>query len=257
MSAKAPPDAACDAQDGARTEGPSGTRGVRVTNSVAVVTGGSGGVGLAMAKLLARDHHVVLSDTSGERLHRALDELDSLGVSAESIVADVTDRRSVEVLMVAARSAGPIASVVHAGGGTAPHASLETIVRSRVLGTINITAATLAVAGLGTTLVHATAHAAPAVPYSALPRWAFRLAPADPEAVVAALTRLASLGPARLRPAAAHALSGTFVDWYTARMAEVFDACGARLRSTTAESIVELCRDGLNRSDTHASDPAA
>ncbi|GAA3540567.1 SDR family NAD(P)-dependent oxidoreductase [Aeromicrobium flavum] len=216
-----------------------------MTNSVAVVTGGASGVGLATAKLLARDHHVVLSDTSGERLNRALHDLDSLGVSAESIVADVTDRRSVEVLMVAARAAGPIASVVHAGGGTPRHASPEAIVRARVLGTINVTAATLAVAGLGTTLIHATAHAAPPLPFGTVPRWVFRLAPADPEAVVAALTRLTRLGPARLAPAAAHAVSGTFVDWYTARMTEVFDACGARLRSTSVESIVELCRDGL------------
>ncbi|MET0468871.1 MAG: SDR family NAD(P)-dependent oxidoreductase, partial [Aeromicrobium sp.] len=198
---------------------------------MAVVTGGSGAVGLASAKLLARDHHVVLSDSRGERLARALDELDSLGVSAESIVADVTDRGSVEALMLAARQAGPIASVVHAGGAAAATDSAEAIVRARVLGTINVTAATLAVAGLGTTLVHASAQA-PALALPALPRWVFRLAPSDPEGVVATLTRLASLGPARLAPAAAHALSSTFLQWYTVRMAEVFDASGARLRST-------------------------
>nr|WP_255487584.1 SDR family NAD(P)-dependent oxidoreductase [Aeromicrobium senzhongii] len=237
------------------TGGPSATGVVHVTNTVAVVTGGSGGVGLAMAKLLARDHHVVLSDCSGERLHRALDELDSAGVSAESIVADVTDRRSVETLMRAAREAGPIASVVHAPSATARRSCTESIVRSRVLGTIHVTAATLAVAGLGTTLVHASAHTAAAVPVS-VPRWVFRLAPADPEGVVTALTRLADLGPSRWGPAAAHALSGTFIDWYTARMAEVYIACGARLRSVTTESVLELCRDGLSPT-TEPEEPAA
>ncbi|MCD9154836.1 SDR family NAD(P)-dependent oxidoreductase [Aeromicrobium duanguangcaii] len=228
-----------------------------MTNSVAVVTGGSGGVGLAMAKLLARDHHVVLSDSSGERLHRALDELDSSGVSAESIVADVTDRRSVETLLRAAREAGPIASVVHAPSGVARRACPESIVRSRVLGTIHITAATLAVAGFGTTLIHASGHAAPPAPLTSVPRWIFRLAPTDPEGVATALTRLADLGPARWGPGTAHALSGTFVDWYTARMAEVYDACGARLRSVTAEAVLELCRDGLGRPAPVLGEPAA
>lgn len=217
-----------------------------MTLSVAVVTGGSSELGLATAKLLARDHHIVLSDTSGDRLNRSLDRLDSLGVSAESIVADVTDRRSVEVLMRAAREAGPIASVVHAGGGTSSGDSPESIVRSRVLGTINVTAATLMVAGFGTTLVHASSHAADVAPF-ALPRWVFRLAPADPEGVVAALVKMASLSPTRVAPAAAHALSGTFVDWYTTHMAGVFASRGARLRSIRPESIVEICRAGLAR----------
>lgn len=231
--------------------GASGTGVVQVTSSVAVVTGGAGAVGLASAKLLARDHHVVLSDGRGERLSRALDELDSLGVSAESIVADVTDRGSVEALMRAARQAGPIASVVHAGGGATADASPEDIVRARVLGTMNVTAATLAVAGLGTTLVHASAHS-PARVLPALPRWVFRLAPTDPEGLVTALTRLASLGPARRAPAVAHALSTTFLQWYADGMSVAFDACGARLRSTAAESVVDLCRADLAPAPSHS-----
>ncbi len=216
---------------------------VDVTHRVAVVTGGASETGLAAARLLARDHHVVLSDARGERLVRALDRLDSPGVSAESIVADVTDLRSVEALMLAAREAGPVVSVVHAGGTTDSADSPEAIVRARVLGTINVTAATLAVAGLGTTLVHASSAAATALPV--LPRWVFRLAPADPEGLVATLTRLATLCPARRAPAAAHAISSSFLLGYTARMGEVFDSCGARLRSTPAESVVELCRHDL------------
>lgn len=214
------------------------------TNAVAVVTGGCGEVGLEAAKLLARDHHVVLSDTSRERLHRALDRLDSLGVSAESIVADVTDRRSVEVLMAAASSAGHVATVVHAGGTTSPSDSPDSIIRARVLGTINVTAATLAVAGLGTTLVHGSASSGPSALRS-VPRWLVRLAPSDPEGLVSAIGRLVSLAPAHLAPAVADRLSGTFVDWYTDRMGRVFAAAGARLHPTGAESVVEMCRSGL------------
>lgn len=214
-----------------------------MTHRVAVVTGGSGGVGLRAARLLAHDHHVVLSDVHGERLVRALDRLDSTGVSAESIVADVTDRSSVAALMAAARQAGPVATVVHAGGTLDLTASPEAIVRRRVLGTINVTVATLAVAGPGTTLVHAS----PSGPVSSptLPRWVVRLAPTDPEGLVTALTRLSGLWPAGRAPAAAHTLSTSFLQGYTARMGEAFEACGARLWSASAESALDLCRADL------------
>lgn len=222
-----------------------------VTNSVAVVTGGSGGIGLDAARLLAVDHHIVLSDTSRERLNRALHELDSLGVSAESIVADVTDRESVDVLMAAARSAGHVAAVVHAGGSTRPDDSASSILRSRVLGTINVTAATLAVAGVGTTLILASDQG-PATPSPVgLPRWLFGLAPHDPEGLVSALLRLANLGPARRAPAAAHSLSSHFLTWYSARMAGAFDAGSAKLIAPVPpEAIINLCHDGLAESDS-------
>lgn len=202
-----------------------------MTGTVAVVTGGSSALALRTARLLAREHHVVLSDRSRERLHRALDQLDSLAVSAEAIVADPADRRSVDLLLTAAREAGPIATVVH-DATTSPASSPAEIVRARVLGTMHVTAATLAVAGLGTTLVHA----APAVraprARTVLPRRLLRLAATDPEALARGLTRLAELAPVRSAPAVAHALSGAFVDWYATHMAERFDACGARLSWT-------------------------
>lgn len=223
-----------------------------VTNSVAVVTGGSGPVGLETARLLATDHHIVLSDTSGERLNRALDQLDSVGVSAESIVADVTDHRSVEVLMKAARSAGHIAAVVHIDDGPRRPDTADSILRSRVLGAINVTSATLAVAGVGTTLVHAAAHSGPPKPPLALPRWLFRLAPTDPEGLVTAMLRLSSLGPARLAPTAAHALSTSFLDWYYDHMTLLYHQSGARLRSAdspaTAMSAVSPVASGPGRS---------
>lgn len=61
---------------------------------VAVVTGGSSGIGLALARLLAeRDWQLVLVARSEERLRRAADEL---GAEAES--CDVAERPAVEEL---------------------------------------------------------------------------------------------------------------------------------------------------------------
>ena len=196
---------------------------------VAVVTGGGDARVLATARLLARDHHIVLTDSRREHLHRTLDRLDSAGVSAESIVADPADRDSVDVLMATAREAGPGATGVHTatGSGSSP----ADIGRAHVLGTVNITAATLSVAAVGTTLIHAAPTGErPAL--ATVPRWIFRLASTHPESLVRALSRLTELGPVRSAPATAHALGGAFVDWYTLQMAELFHARGARVRSS-------------------------
>jgi 3-oxoacyl-[acyl-carrier protein] reductase len=57
-----------------------------VEGKTAVITGGAGGLGLAMARtLLAEGASVVLTDVSSEALDRAVAELDSPGRTATSL----------------------------------------------------------------------------------------------------------------------------------------------------------------------------
>jgi NAD(P)-dependent dehydrogenase (short-subunit alcohol dehydrogenase family) len=71
---------------------------------VAVVTGGAGGIGLAMAGAFAeRGASIVLADLNGEALQRAEKELTSTGRPVLSVVTDVTKPGSVRALAGAAR----------------------------------------------------------------------------------------------------------------------------------------------------------
>ena len=47
----------------------------------AVITGGTGGMGVATAKLLGRDHRVVLADLSQERIDSVVNDLTAAGVT--------------------------------------------------------------------------------------------------------------------------------------------------------------------------------
>ena len=60
---------------------------------VSVITGGAGGMGLATAKVVGRDHTVVLCDVRQDRLDTAAATLKDLGVPATAVNCDVTDRR--------------------------------------------------------------------------------------------------------------------------------------------------------------------
>jgi 2-dehydro-3-deoxy-D-gluconate 5-dehydrogenase len=68
-----------------------------LTDKIALVTGGNGGIGLGMARGLGQaGATVVIVGRNAEKSAAALRELQSLGVKAESLAADVTDEASVK-----------------------------------------------------------------------------------------------------------------------------------------------------------------
>lgn len=62
----------------------------------AIVTGAARGIGLATAKVLGRDHRVVISDLDREQLDAAVTELRAEGVDATAVVCDIVDRVTVD-----------------------------------------------------------------------------------------------------------------------------------------------------------------
>ena len=71
-----------------------------LTGRVAVVTGGNGGIGLGMARGLARaGAAIVVSGRNAEKSRRAVDELGGLGAAAVAIEADVADEAAVNTLV--------------------------------------------------------------------------------------------------------------------------------------------------------------
>ena len=72
---------------------------MKVTNLVAVVTGGSSGIGLGIGKALAeKGCHVVVADVDGVGAEAAAAELRQQGMKSIAVKVDVSDRESVEHL---------------------------------------------------------------------------------------------------------------------------------------------------------------
>ena len=66
---------------------------------VAVITGGAGGIGLALAKRLGHDGvSIVLADLERGSLDKAVSTLVADGIEAISVICDVSDQSSVEAL---------------------------------------------------------------------------------------------------------------------------------------------------------------
>lgn len=204
---------------------------------IALITGGASGMGFATARVMGRDHRIVVVDLDRERVDTAVAELSEGGVDAVGEVCDVTDRASVDLLFLRAGEPGRIRAVVHAAGISPRMGSAERIVRVNALGTVHVAQAALAIASEGSAVVNVASFAAHVAPSFLHPTRTFRLATSDPERMRRKLTSLAERLPSKLQAGAAYSLSKAFVVWYSAHAAAAFGAKGARILSVSPGSI--------------------
>lgn len=202
----------------------------------AIVTGGAGGMGLATARIMGRDHRVLLADLDRGRLDAASASLSAAGVDVATAVCDITDGNSVANAFSRAADLGELRAVVHTAGVSPLMSDAGKIVRINALGTVNVTEAALAAAIPGSALVNVSSIAGHMVPTPLVPTRTFRHGLTEPERLVSGLTRISSLVPGTGGPGAAYSLSKAFVQWYSARMAAAFGERSARVLSVSPGS---------------------
>lgn len=204
---------------------------------VTVITGGAGGMGLATARILGRDHLVVISDVKAERLARAGTELDQLGIRCERVVCDITDANSVATLIQRAAGLGSLRSVIHTAGLSPQMAEGRTIMEVNALGTVNVIDACYEAATEGFALVNVASMAAHMIPALLQPKRAYPLAFSDRAAFLKQALRVSRLMPKELyRRGVAYGVSKSFVIWASRTSAARFGTKGARVLSVSPGS---------------------
>ncbi|MET3961515.1 NAD(P)-dependent dehydrogenase (short-subunit alcohol dehydrogenase family) [Marmoricola sp. OAE513] len=200
---------------------------------VAIVTGGAGGIGLATARALGVDHHVVLASTNRRKLDDAASLLRAEGHSVESIACDIADRSSVESVFVRAAARGPVRAVVHSAGVSPQMGSGEQLLEVNARGTANVGETALQNLGDGAAVVLVASLAAYTFPDLVMPTRTYRTALTDVDAFTRRLKALHRVVPEPLRPGIAYAVGKHFTRWYAAERAGAFGAVGARILSVS------------------------
>jgi len=206
-------------------------------NRVSVITGGAGGMGLATATIVGRDHTVVLCDVRRDRLTAAAATLEDLGLTPTVVHCDVTDRPAVADLFDTANGLGRLASVIHTAGVSPSMGPADYVMRTNALGTVNVNEVFHAVAGEGSAIVNVASMAAHMLPAEMIPTEQFPLALRDPDAFMDAMMTGCNIVPEDARSGIAYALSKSFVRWYSQSQAERFNARGLRIVSVSPGSI--------------------
>ncbi len=80
-----------------------------------IITGGGSGIGLAISHTIT-DGRVLISGRSEDKLRKAVDELKGKGIDAHYMVADVTDRASVEALLKKGKDLGKVKGIINCAG---------------------------------------------------------------------------------------------------------------------------------------------
>jgi NAD(P)-dependent dehydrogenase (short-subunit alcohol dehydrogenase family) len=190
--------------------------------TVSVITGGAGGMGLATARILGRDHAVVLCDVRQDRLDAAAATLTDLGITATAINCDVTDQQSVTRLLDTAIGLGTLASVIHTAGVSPSMGDSDHVMKINAIGTLNVNVASMA---------------AYLLPESLIPVAQFPLALEDSDAFLAEMASVCSIAPDDARSGMAYAVSKSFVRWYSSAQAERFNGRGLRIVSVSPGSV--------------------
>ncbi|MCK8646736.1 SDR family oxidoreductase [Mycobacterium colombiense] len=206
-------------------------------NRVSVITGGAGGMGLATAKIVGRDHTLVLCDVRQDRLAAAATTLQDLGIAATAVDCDVTDRRAVADLLKTASGLGTLVSVIHTAGVSPSMGAADYVMRTNAVGTVNVNEEFFAVAGEGAVIVNVASMAAHMLPAEIVPASQFPQALDDIDAFLDAMLAACDIGPEEARSGLAYAVSKTFVKWYSQSQAERFNARGLRIVSVSPGSI--------------------
>lgn len=202
---------------------------------VSVITGGAGGMGLATAKVIGREQHVVLCDVRQERLDAAVAALKDGDVTA--INCDVTDRDAVVKLFETAGAIGPIGSVIHTAGVSPSMGDADYVMRTNAIGTLRVNEVFYDVAAEGSAIVNVASMAAHLLPDELIPAGQFPLALQDGDAFMAAMAAACAPIPDQARSGFAYAVSKAFVRWYSSSQAERFNGRGLRIVSVSPGSI--------------------
>jgi NAD(P)-dependent dehydrogenase (short-subunit alcohol dehydrogenase family) len=200
---------------------------------VCVITGGGSGIGFATAMAMAKGATVVIAGRTEAKLVLAAERLRAEGIDAHSCACDVADGESVSRLASFAAGLGGIGKVIHSAGLSPNMGDAATIMKTNVLGSINVDEAFLPLMGAGTCMVHVASMAAYVSPKLILPRRSYPLCRKDTGKFMRRMMGRLSLFPKNFRSSLAYLISKDFMIWYARTEAARFGEKGVRIFSVS------------------------
>jgi len=204
--------------------------------NVCVITGGGSGMGLATARILGKDNHIVICGRTVAKLESAITFLKAEGIEAEAFPGDVGNAESTKKLAARAKELGKVTSLINAAGLSPHMADAGTIMETNALGTININEAFYEVMGEGSRIINVASMAAYFIPKFILPAKDYGLSNTDKERFMKKMMARVNMMPGKQRPGLSYSISKNFVVWYSRTNAGKYGQKGIRVVSVSPGS---------------------
>lgn len=107
-------------------------------SQLALVTGAAGGMGCAIAQVLAPTHEVLLNDIDGNRLAAAASLLRGQGYVVETLAGNLAEPGMADALGQRAVAIGSLQTIVNAVGLSPSQADWRTIIEANTIGTARL-----------------------------------------------------------------------------------------------------------------------
>jgi NAD(P)-dependent dehydrogenase (short-subunit alcohol dehydrogenase family) len=219
---------------------------VPISGPVAIVTGGSRGIGLHVARALgAAGHRVVLVGRDAARLEAARAELAALGAAAATVAVDLRQPGSADPVLAAARASFGEPDVLVNNAGTAPTARLQATTDAMLQETLALhvqAPLALARAALPAMLQRGSGCIVQLASTAGLRAFPFTAAYTAAKHAMVGLTRAMAV-ELRTTGVRAYAVCPGFVDTEITRQAAA--AVAARGRTTAAEAMQRMAEQNV------------
>lgn len=202
-------------------------------SNICVVTGGGSGMGLEAAKLIGKDHHIILVGRTVSKLENALKELSRIGVDAEAFPCDISKRESVTELAAYASSKGSIDTVVHAAGMSPNMGTGEVLFKVNAMGTIYMNEEFAKIMPKDSCILNVSSMSAFMLPSDNTPKDAYKLSLTDTDAFQNTMLQIINSMPEESAPGSSYVISKNFVVWYSEKVACKYGKNGIRVLSVS------------------------
>lgn len=190
-------------------------------------------MGLETARLMGREHSIIICGRSIKKLENAVRGLKEEGIEVEAFACDVSDYRSVEKLAIYAKEKGKIAAVIHAAGMSPHMGDARQIMEVNALGTINVNNAFYQVMEEGSCIIDVSSMSAYLTPKLIMPVGLYKYSTQDPELFMKKVMNRVNLFPAKVRSGVSYGISKHFVIWFAKQDAARFGKKGIRVISVS------------------------
>jgi len=204
---------------------------------VCVITGGGSGMGFAAAKQAGKNHYIIISGRTIEKLKSAVDELKAEGIESEAFACDVSDFESVTRLAERATEVGKIVAVIHSAGLSPHMGDAQKIMEVNALGTINVNEVFSSKMGKETCILDVASTSGYMLPDAVLPVSNYELSFTDKNQFIKKMVDSVKHFPEHMHASIAYPISKNFVIWYAKKCAALYGDKGIRVVSVSPGNI--------------------
>lgn len=202
-------------------------------NDICVITGGGSGMGLATAKIMGKDHYIIICGRNKKKLEAAVLELKDEGIEAEAFACDVSNQTNIEELARYAKSKGRIQAVIHAAGMSPHMGDAQKIMEANALGTIYVNNAFYEVMDAESCIIDVSSMSAYLTPALIMPKRFYKYSVQNPQLFMKKMMSWVNLFPQKVRAGVSYGISKHFVIWFAKQDAARFGKKGARVLSVS------------------------